>query len=150
MFLSTVVPSAMLNSQRNIGPHQNQFTVPYDFTKGKNLVFNITPLNTHRNTATYGQHNNGLMTRYAEFGNRQNVEIPVGVNVHSFNMNVVGWYAIQTREAIVRYTLTITMDVLKSTITFKPISYNIVSGDNIGELDYEDSMPTLIVVQTVS
>lgn len=150
MFLSTVVPATRLNvnSNKNISPYN--FSVPYNFVRGRKLILTLHPLmlqEGHSNT------NSGLcndmypMSQAATTNpNTYQIIIPDDVTTYNTTVKVSLWYIQGPSHFEAVYTVDVTFDITSSIITFTPTAY---TGRTDIHLDGNMTSAVLLVISTI-
>lgn len=151
MFVSTVVPSIMLSAKRNMNKGNYNFSIPYNFIRGRDIIVNIHPLRGNANaTTTWNTLVNSSGDLTAE--NRINIVIPNDVTVYTTSLPVKMTLVNGNGGNVYTpdYVVEIKCDTVNNIITFTPTSVIGSDGGNRTDaLDTRNSLPVLIVVATV-
>ena len=147
MFLSTVVPSTRLNVNTNKGVTPYNFSLPYNFVRGRHLVVSINPENTTYSSWGYSGLRNGILTgdTASEGQNIQHIIIPDSVTEYTTTMDIVGSFKLSGNPQDVVYKIELKFDLVQQIITITPLQY---TGTTVTH-DKAWTAATLIVISTV-
>lgn len=148
MFLSTVIPSVMLDVEKGVVGADNKFSVPYNFVRGRNLIVNFMPqLFVYGTSATLSAE--GVLNNGVAGANRTNIVIPDNVDVHTADITVRHTILNGTAGSNYMFTLQVTFDTVNNIITFVPTAKSIESGTGWANYNQTLTAPVLLVIETI-
>lgn len=154
MFLSTVIPSFRFNVNNNLGATPYNFSLPYNFSRGKNIILSITPSNigsASNNTADYNKGFYDCLTLGLDATNKITnayyIQIPENVTTYTKSISFSMYYYLNTTSDRTRYTYTISVlfDITNNIITFTPTG---ISPTN-NTVDRSITSPVLLTISTI-
>lgn len=151
MFVSTVVPSTMLDVTANLNQSPYNFSLPYNFVRGRSIIVSIQPhaMSAAANWSVNALNEGCYPLKETEPGrNRVHVTIPTDVTEYETTMEIYHTAA-QTAWSVVAYTVTVKFDVAKQIITFTPISKRAVTGTLPVSYNTVLTAPVLVTVSTI-
>lgn len=149
MFLSTVIPSTKLNVNKNLNTSPYNFSVPYNFVRGRNLVLTIMPMFTQSgSTGSYRMTGSVLPSTSGTWQGTNSLHIVIPDNVTEYTVTHEFMRHIHfSAAAYLGYTLQIEFNLTTQTITFTPVSYR-SSSSNV-TIDEECVAPVLLTIATI-
>lgn len=152
MFVSTVIPSTMLNiDEQNYLPYQ--FTIPYNFVRGRNISVNVNPAVASNHGVSYLTNSEGwpgLAGWPTTNKNRFIISVPDNVTEYTANVDIYNSYFLSQKYGFWKYNVNITCNITNNTITFAPVQTTVLyDGGYPLWRDNAKTMATLITIATI-